>query len=150
MFLKIGNHIAIFLLLCHLYRLLRILLVEDETDLMELYRDGLGGAGHEVDGFTDPLKAYSHFQENTDRYDAVISDVRMEGMSGIQLAIKLKGINKNVKIFLMSAFEFTDKNNSDIKEIELKDFLQKPFHMQQLLSMVEKHIGQKSIRNSPK
>ena len=74
----------------------------------------------------------------------------MEGMSGIQLAIKLKGINKNVKIFLMSAFEFTDKNNSDIKEIELKDFLQKPFHMQQLLSMVEKHIGQKSIRNSPK
>ena len=150
MFLKIGNHIAIFLLLCHLYRLLRILLVEDETDLMELYRDVLSGAGHEVDGFTDPLKAYSHFQENTDRHDAVISDVRMEGMSGIQLAIKLKGINKNVKIFLMSAFEFTDKNNSDIKEIELKDFLQKPFHMQQLLSMVEKHIGQKSIRNSPK
>ena len=150
MFLKIGNHIAIFLLLCHLYRLSRILLVEDETDLMELYRDVLSGAGHEVDGFTDPLKAYSHFQENTDRYDAVISDVRMEGMSGIQLAIKLKGINKNVKIFLMSAFEFTDKNNSDIKEIELKDFLQKPFHMQQLLSMVEKHIGQKSIRNSPK
>ncbi|MGA7006322.1 MAG: response regulator [Nitrososphaeraceae archaeon] len=129
---------------------MRILLVEDETDLMELYRDVLSGAGHEVDGFTDPLKAYSHFQENTDRYDAVISDVRMEGMSGIQLAIKLKGINKNVKIFLMSAFEFTDKNNSDIKEIELKDFLQKPFHMQQLLSMVEKHIGQKSIRNSPK
>jgi DNA-binding response OmpR family regulator len=63
----------------YLYRLSRILLVDDESDLMELYRDVLTGAGHEVDGFTDPLDAYSHFQEDTDRYDAIISDVMMLG-----------------------------------------------------------------------
>ena len=68
----------------------RILLVEDEADLMQLYRDVLCGAGHEVEGFTNPLDAYSHFQTNPDRYDAVISDVRMQGMSGIQLATGLK------------------------------------------------------------
>ena len=49
----------------------------------------------------------------------------------------------------MSAFEFNEDHHSDLNEIELKEFLQKPFHMQQLVAMVEKHIGQKSITNSP-
>jgi DNA-binding response OmpR family regulator len=124
--------------------------VEDETDLMQLYRDVLSGAGHEVDSFTDSLHAYSCFQANPDLYDAVISDVRMQGMSGVQLAKKLKEVTDNVKIFLMSAFEFTEDHDSDLKEIELKDFLQKPFHMQQLVAMVEKHIGQKAITILPK
>ena len=131
--------LAFILLSCfYLYRLSRILLIEDESDLMQLYRDVLCGAGHEVDGFTDPLDAYSHFQRNADLYDAVISDVRMQGMSGTQLAKKLKEINNDVKIFLMSAFEFTEDHNTDLKEIGLKEFLQKPFHMQQLVVMVEK------------
>jgi DNA-binding NtrC family response regulator len=135
--------------LVYLYRLSRILLVEDESDLMQLYRDLLCGAGHEVEGFTNPLDAYSRFQENPDRYDAVISDVRMQGMSGVQLAKKLKEINRDVQIFLMSAFEFNEDHHSDLNEIQLKEFLQKPFHMQQLVAMIEKHIGQKSITNSP-
>jgi DNA-binding NtrC family response regulator len=127
----------------------RILLVEDEADLMQLYRDVLSGAGHEVDAFTDSLHAYSRFQVNPDQYDAVISDVRMQGMSGIQLAKKLKEIRNDVQVFLISAFEIAEDHNSDLKEINLKEFLQKPFHMQQLMDMVEKHIGQKSITNSP-
>jgi DNA-binding response OmpR family regulator len=81
--------------------------VEDETDLMQLYLDALSGAGHEVDGFIDSVDAYPRFQENSDRYDAVICDVRMEGMSGVQLAKKLK-VNKDVQISLMSAFEFNE------------------------------------------
>ena len=89
---------------------------------MQLYRDALSGAGHEVDGFIDSVDAYSRFQEDPDRHDAVISDVRMEGMSGVQLANKLKKVNKDVQIFLMSAFEFNEDHHSDLKEIELKEF----------------------------
>ena len=106
----------------------------------------LRSANHEVDGFSDPLAAYSHFQENPRLYDAVISDVRIQGMSGIQLAKKLK--RNDIQIFLMSAFEISEDHNSDLKQIELKEFLQKPFHMQQLLAMVEKHIIQRAITNS--
>lgn len=117
---------------------------------MQLYRDVLCGGGHEVDGLTDPLDAYSRFKGNSDLYDAVISDVRMQGMSGVQLAKQIKEIRNDVQIFVMSAFEFNEDHNTDLKEIELKEFLQKPFYMEQLVSMVEKHIGQKAITNSPK
>jgi len=89
---------------------------------MLLYRDALSGTGHEVVGFIDSVDAYSRFQEDPDRYDAVISGVRMERMSGVQLANKLKEVNKDVQIFLMSAFEFNEDHHSDLKEIELKEF----------------------------
>jgi DNA-binding response OmpR family regulator len=64
---------------------------------MQLYRDALSGAGHEVDGFMDSADAYSRFQEDPDRYDAVISDVRMEGMSGVQLANILRWLTRMYK-----------------------------------------------------
>lgn len=147
--LLIGIHFFILLSRISLYRLSRILLVEDEGDLRELYRDVLCSAGHEVDGFTDPLVAYTHFQENSGLYDAVISDVRMQGMSGIQLAKKLKEIRNDVQVFLMSAFEITEEHNSDLKEIGLKEFLQKPFHMQQLVALIDKHMEQKAVTNPP-
>ncbi len=50
----------------------------------------------------------------------------------------------------MSAFEFNEDHHSDLKEIELKEFLQKPSNPQQLIAIVEKHIGQKSITNPPR
>ena len=49
----------------------------------------------------------------------------------------------------MSAFEFNEDHHSDLREIGLKEFLQKPFHMKQLVAMVEKHIGQKYITDAP-
>lgn len=66
------------------------------------------------------------------------------------MARKLKEIKNDVQIFLMSAFEFTEDYRSELKEIELRDFLHKPFHMQQLVPMVEKHLGQKAIPTLPK
>lgn len=77
----------------------RILLVEDDSDLLQLFHDALNGAGFQVDGFAEPVKAYSHFRENSDVYDLVISDVRMPGLSGIQLAKRLKGarISKGIE-----------------------------------------------------
>jgi len=36
----------------------------------------------------------------------------------------------------MSAFEFNEDRHSDLKEIELKELLKKPFHMKQLVAMI--------------
>ncbi len=98
----------------------RILLVEDDSDLLQLFHDALNTSGIQVDGFTDPLKAYSQIKE----------------------------VKKDVKVLLMSAFEITDDHDSELNEIQLDEFLQKPFDVQKLVSMVEKYIGQKAVTNS--
>jgi CheY-like chemotaxis protein len=61
----------------------RILLVDDEKDIVTVIKKGLEKRGLEVDIYTDPLEALSKFTPQL--YDLLILDSRMPGMSGIQL-----------------------------------------------------------------
>jgi DNA-binding NtrC family response regulator len=120
----------------------KILLVEDDHDLAELFCQSLASGGYSVDKFTDPVEACSSFEANPTKYQLVISDVRMPGMTGLQLVKRINEINRNVKVLLMSAFEINSLN-SDLKELTIEGFLEKPMHVNQLLSVVEKAIKKK-------
>jgi two-component system cell cycle sensor histidine kinase/response regulator CckA len=121
----------------------KILLVEDDADLAELFSQALTSEGYTVDKFTDPVKACSSFEANPSKYQLVISDVRMPGMTGLQLVKRINKINRNVKVLMTSAFELNSLG-SDLKEVSIEAFLEKPMHMNQLLSVVEKTM---KIRN---
>ena len=114
---------------------------------MELYSDVLCSAGHEVDGFAARLFTFSRELWSVRCRDLGCKDARNVRNSTCK---ETKGIRNDVQAFLMSAFEITEEHNSDLKEIELKEFLQKPFHMQQLVTMIDKHMGQKAITNPPR
>lgn len=120
----------------------KILLVEDDLDLMRLFNDALTVGGYQVDGFTEPSKAFSHFKDNSHDYDLVISDVRMPQMSGLELVKKINEVNKDVKVLLMSAFEMESDN---LKELKLNEFIQKPLHIEQLIKTVKKYLDKSSI-----
>lgn len=53
----------------------RILLIEDDEDLLQLFADALVESDYYVDKFTDPLKAFSAFEQNPDGYDLILSDI---------------------------------------------------------------------------
>ncbi len=76
-------------------------------------------------------------------YEQVIADIVSHIMT---FCIGYK--RATIQIFLMSAFDITEHLN-DLREIGMKEFLRKPFHMQKLVAMVEKYIGQRTIVNSP-
>jgi YesN/AraC family two-component response regulator len=50
-------------------------------------------------------RKHEHFKSREKKYSLVISDVRMPGMSGIQLAKRIKSIDPSIKIILLMAFE---------------------------------------------
>ena len=52
-----------------------ILLVDDESDIVNLFKDFLENKNYDVIGFTNPLKALQHYKTNWDRYGLVISDI---------------------------------------------------------------------------
>jgi DNA-binding response OmpR family regulator len=118
----------------------KILLIEDDVDLLELFSDALLQNGYSVDKFADPIKAVSAFEQNPNGYDLILSDIRMPEISGLELARRIKEINSDVNFALMSAFE-TNDFQSELKELGLSTFMKKPMHIDQIISAVKGCLG---------
>jgi DNA-binding NtrC family response regulator len=116
---------------------LKIMVVDDEVDICNLFRDALQVAGYNVRAFTNPTEAFEDFRLHNEEYGVIITDIRMPEMSGIELIKRVNQINKNVKVFLMTAFEL---KNEELQELKMNEFLNKPIYTQRLVEMVKRYI----------
>ncbi len=82
-----------------------IILVDDEPELASLFISFLINEGHNVVSFTDPALALEYYKETADKHSLIITDLRMPGICGIDLAKKIREFDKKIKIFLMTAFK---------------------------------------------
>ena len=117
-------------------RMKSILVVDDEMDIVVIFRQALSKQGYTVYGFTDPALALEHFKMNARDYALVISDVRMPQMNGFELAESIKSIKPDAKVMLMSAFEVSDLELST-SSIKPADFLRKPVDLKTLVNKVK-------------
>ena len=119
-----------------------ILALDDDYDVTVIIRMGLGTRGLNVLTFTSPNLALEHFKSNAANYSLVISDLRMPGMNGFEFIKKVKEINPDIKVFLMTAFEINNLEFSNaISSLKVDEFITKPITIEKLTAMVEKHIG---------
>ena len=119
-------------------KLKSILLVDDEFDIVNLFKELLENKNYEVIGFTNPLEALEHYKTNCNQYGLVISDIRMPGMTGFDLLKNIKKIDATISFFLMSAYDAI--NFSELEGIKIDGFIQKPIRIKELLSILEKHL----------
>lgn len=115
-----------------------IMVVDDESDIVVIFRRSLELAGYGVFAFTDPIEALEDFKLNKDRYGLIISDVRMPRMSGLEFAAKIRGIDTSVSLILMSAFEIA---GSEINlALNISKFVRKPVLPSQLKVIVSEYL----------
>jgi CheY-like chemotaxis protein len=81
-----------------------ILLVDDETALVQLGEEMMAELGYEPVGFSSSEAALASFRSAPERFDAVLSDEAMPGMTGSELAQEIKRIRPDIPIVLMSGF----------------------------------------------
>jgi CheY-like chemotaxis protein len=75
-------------------------ILDDELDIVRIVERFLQGLGFRVSAFTDPVVALEYLKSNfRDCCNIVISDIRMPGMNGYELAKKVKGIKPECKIY---------------------------------------------------
>ncbi len=98
-----------------------IAVVDDEKDIVVLFTDALSYVGFKVLGFYDLIKALEDIRRDHGKYLLVIWDIRMPGLTGVDLARLISQIDENIKIILMSAFE-----NLEVGNISKYDFIAKP------------------------
>ena len=113
----------------------RVLLVDDEPDIVLTVKFGLEENGFQVDAFTDPTEALSHFKE--DYYELILLDIKMPKMSGFELGRALAKIDRKPKICFMTAFEINlTEAQSMFPTLEMDGFLKKPFEISKLLQLI--------------
>jgi DNA-binding NtrC family response regulator len=115
-----------------------VMLVDDEIDIIGLFTEILTLNGISVRSFTNAEEALREFEQNHSYYKLVISDVRMSPMSGIEFIKKLREIDANIKVILMTAFEM---ERSKLREIDTDEFFNKPIAMNNLVQIVKKYVG---------
>ena len=81
-----------------------IMLVDDETSLVRLGEEMMAELGYEPVGFSSSTAALESFRDAPDRFDAVLSDEAMPGLTGSELAEQIHQIRPDIPIVLMSGF----------------------------------------------
>jgi DNA-binding NtrC family response regulator len=110
-----------------------IILVDDNEDMLQIFRAYLVKKGYNVHAFSDPKTAYEHIRYAPREFSILVSDIRMPGMSGFELAKITKAVNSEIKIILMTAFDLTIFEVKEIlPSIEIVGILEKPFQLEKL------------------
>ncbi|MET0535378.1 MAG: CHASE domain-containing protein [Steroidobacter sp.] len=81
-----------------------VMLVDDEEVLVRLGEEMIARLGYEPVGYTSPADALEAFRANPRRFDIVLSDETMPGMTGSQLAERIRELRHDVPILLMSGY----------------------------------------------
>jgi DNA-binding NtrC family response regulator len=91
-----------------------------------------------VDAFTNPEEALQHFKSNPEGYRLVLADSWMPSISGIELAKKVKEVNPNVKVLLLTGFALRDiEYSKDSPSTSIVDgFVQKPIPIEKLTDKI--------------
>jgi CheY-like chemotaxis protein len=115
----------------------RIFVVDDDPDIVYVLKKGLLKNGFSVEGFTSSEEALLRFRSNGHDFFLVVSDIRMPGLSGLQLARKVKEINPDVKIVLMTSFEVKESEFSKVfPSTHIDAFIQKPIKIADLTNRI--------------
>ncbi len=138
---------------------IRILVVDDEPDILFMLNAVLSRQGHYVKTFDNPSEALAHLTSNAvaTPYDLIITDHRMpgSGMSGLDLAKRVKEYNtakrSKIKVFLMSGSfnesSLPEEFREGLKSGILDKFIQKPISNDKLIAIVEKSISNNNNKN---
>ena len=116
-----------------------IAIIDDEVDLVTLFREVLEMEGLRVCTFTDSIEAYNKLQHNLEEYSLVISDFRMPRMDGNELCTKLISINSQLKVILMSAYHDVEYDKSKFT------FITKPIPIAKLVKIVNETLAIENI-----
>src|SRR5215210_53767 len=112
-----------------------IAIIDDEVDLVNLFHEALEKNGFKVCTFIDPVQAFNTLEKKIQEYGLILSDFRMPHLNGHELCTKLKQLNPELEVILMSAYEIIECDTSKFMIVK------KPILIAQLLQIVRNSLS---------
>lgn len=112
-----------------------VLLVDDEVSVMKMETTMLERLGYRVTPRSSSVEALELFKAAPNRFDLIISDMTMPGMTGVQLAEQIKAIRPEIPVIICSGFsEEIDETTSRLFNID--GFVMKPIVGNELAKVI--------------
>lgn len=124
---------------------MKILIIEDEPELLRDLSRGLTLKGYAVDCAQDGIQGYQMASDNL--YDAIILDLNLPKMSGLELLSKLKSEKSDIKVLILSANHHLETKLSGF-ELGASDYLTKPFHFEELEARIRVLLNRRFVQHS--
>lgn len=125
---------------------MRILVVEDDPDLLRQLAESLKDAGYAVD--TADNGEDGQFLGDTEPYDAVVLDLGLPKVDGVTVLEQWRRAGQNVPVIILTA---RDRWSDKVAGIDAgaDDYLTKPFHTEELLARLRALLRRSAGRASP-
>lgn len=121
---------------------MKLLVVEDEIDLLEDIADGLRHLGYAVDTADNGIDGEEMALVND--YDLVVLDINLPGMDGFSVLRSIREENHTVNVIILTA-------RSDVKDrvagldLGANDYILKPFHFEELEARIRSLLRRKQV-----
>jgi len=122
----------------------KIMVVDDEKNIRIMLKRVLSGDQYEIDEAVNGLEALQKIAQ--ERYDAILLDLKMPEMNGLQVIDKIKEMDINTPIIMMSAYG-TIPEAVEAMKLGAVDYLIKPFDLDELRMTLVRMIRQDEIKN---
>jgi CheY-like chemotaxis protein len=118
-----------------------VLVVDDETLIVEVNKEFLKGLGYKVTVTTQSLWALEKVRSAPDQFDLVISDQTMPELTGMELAQKIFEIRPQMPIILCTGYS-TVASEEDALALGIRKFLKKPVNTRLLATVVRQVLDE--------
>jgi CheY-like chemotaxis protein len=119
----------------------RILFVDDEEDLVEMAEDILDELGYVVTSTVNGHEALALIKQDPSRFDLIITDQTMPGMTGLDLAEKVLALRGDMPIVLCTGFSHAVDAGA-AQQAGIKALAMKPFTKREIVTTIRKALDE--------
>ena len=120
----------------------RILVVDDEEMIREMLFDVLSQAGYTAKTAKDGNDAIAQIENEP--FEIVITDLKMPGMSGLELLQRVQKINPDICVLIITAYSTVESAVSAMK-LGAYDYICKPFELEEMKVIIERAVERQRL-----
>ena len=124
-----------------------LLLVDDEKDIIELNRQVLEKLGYRISTCYDGDSALKMIKRNLHKFDLILTDMTMPGISGVELARKSLQLNPKLRFILGTGYSDT-LNREEALALGIKEFYNKPLRTDSLAKLIRQILDNSNRQNN--